>query len=159
MRVRCRATRSAISARTRRRDVANTTVIDEHEAIRLLKEVKDSVGKSFTYTPPAGLDDVYPDLKVCKYQHDGEPSCMIGHALHLAGWSVEELSLLDTEDDIQPAITLWDSYPELFTENAAYIFAAAQVPQDRGKTWHEAYKQAYGDYLFFVASADSATGG
>lgn len=121
--------------------------IDEHKAIALLREVVK--GNEFhVYVQAPSGDGADDDETVCRYQYAGQPSCVVGKALALAGASVDILEWLDDggngANGALSAIQLSD-HMECVTSTAAILFNEAQVRQDNGETWGEAlqYAEAY----------------
>jgi hypothetical protein len=130
--------------------VANAKIIDAAGAHKLLERVVR--GKE---------DHIYvrPVARLCLYEHDGKPSCLIGQALALAGWLPEELAVLDNWPvECTEAAALYEWYPELFTWGGAAVFDAAQKTQDQGGTWGAALERA-GQRLFEVQKAEHDANG
>jgi hypothetical protein len=105
--------------------------IDKDRALELLRQVVE------------GREDfVYPSLVTvdCVYAHRGKPSCIVGHALVLAGATVKRLAELDGLDDggIRNVEVEWLA----LTDEAAQAFGEAQDVQDTGFTWGQALNAA-----------------
>ena len=87
-------------------------------------------------------DYVYSE-EPCQYQYDGKPSCIVGHALHRLGVSIEALEALDAaqEGGGVPASGLPSYLPILVEEgsrSALLSVCEAQEAQDDGIPWGEA---------------------
>jgi hypothetical protein len=79
----------------------------------------------------------------CLYVKDGQPSCLVGHALVKQGWPIADVASLDSDGGIPIAArTLNRVYPDLVSPNAARIFSRAQIAQDGGETWGSALNAA-----------------
>jgi len=107
-----------------------TQTIDAARALDLLRQAVAQDGY--------GDDYVYPYLNDCQYVRNSAPSCLVGHALHLGGWSVDALDgLINTpvRDAVRIGFTSLD-------KEAANVFDLAQVVQDQGGTWGEALRAA-----------------
>lgn len=80
-------------------------------------------------------DYVYPDLDYCHYESDGQPACLVGHALHRLGVPVETLALFDFESGgIEQVV---GDNPDLFEGGGKPLYAVswAQQLQDEGLPW------------------------
>ena len=74
----------------------------------------------------------------CIYVWEGKPDCLIGVALHLAGWSIEELAKYNSRPvDLLPA-----RFPGRLSEDAVTILRKAQSVQDQGWPWGQALENA-----------------
>ena len=87
-------------------------------------------------------DYVYQE-PLCRYQIDGKPSCIIGHALHRLGVSVDTLAMLDggEQGDGVHAVNLPSYIPILVEEGSRSELVAlgeAQEAQDDRIPWGEA---------------------
>lgn len=107
--------------------------IDARRALELLVDVVDQYGE----------DTVYERITVkgrpvCLYVHDGQPSCLVGHALAKAGADVEMLESLNPG---VAALSLDVHVPNV-DSGAAAVFQAAQSVQDYGGMWGEAIDNA-----------------
>lgn len=110
-------------------------IIDADRAYKLLSEVVRKFGEDFVYTRPEAGNK-------CFYAFAGKPSCIVGQALALAGWTYEELCGLDCRHNTS-ASELYEWYPELITWGASHVFGAAQVEQDHGSAWEVALNAAH----------------
>ena len=109
------------------------------KVVELLHEVVEEAGEDHRYKHVSGRE-----LNGCRYEYNGAPSCLVGHVLHRAGWSVNALRDLD-EGGIA-AQDLWyadlpDGVPGV-TQGAALALETAQVFQDDGDTWGTALRAA-----------------
>ena len=126
--------------------------ITARRALELLTDVVDTYGEETRYTrvelhsgygEPIPKDCLLVEMG-CRYFYNGAPSCLVGHVLHRAGWSVNALRNLD--DGGIAAQDLW--YADLpqgatgLTQGAALALEKAQELQDVGDTWGEALKGA-----------------
>lgn len=104
--------------------------IDGDRALELLRQVVAAKGASTRYElrpKPLGA--------TCQYAHNGCPDCLIGHALALAGVTVDELVDMDA-DPVRTGIAFVTLPPRLnLTESARRVFSAAQNKQDDGVSW------------------------
>lgn len=109
--------------------------IDARRALELLTDIVDQYGEDTVYEKVPLLGDQGTG---CRYEYEGQPSCMVGIALHRAGASLAFLNGLDKIG--APADRL---KPEKGVEiQAARVFQAAQECQDTGKTWGQALHEA-----------------
>lgn len=117
--------------------------IDHHKAIELLREVVK--GNEFhIYQEPK----VNGEQKGCKYYWDGEPSCLVGKALALGGFTNDQLAELDNSPDADGgtnASTIYQHFPEV-TAAASLVFDRAQTMQDRSHPWRAALQEAEMEY-------------
>lgn len=104
----------------------------------------------------AGREDyTYPDIyDVCRYVVDGQPSCVVGHVLHRAGWTIDELEYMDDPATIVVAGILDQYEPDRVTARAATILAEAQLTQDARNTWGESLKDARNAYELYEGEED-----
>ena len=108
-----------------------TIEIDKATALRLLREVVAEKGSGYVYT---GL---------CVYAYEGACGCLIGHALHRAGVSIEQLAAMDEQPAADVAIDKVQLPDGLeIDERAKQILYAAQLKQDNGHTWGTALTEA-----------------
>lgn len=79
----------------------------------------------------------------CNYERNGQPSCIVGHAMHRLGVSVLDLREFDAsgdsavEDIIGTNQDLFDKDDELGME----LLIQAQDSQDRGVPWGQSVSQ------------------
>jgi hypothetical protein len=111
------------------------STIDETRALVLLRQVV------------AGREDfVYHvgESERCLYMQGGEPSCVVGHALALAGIPLSEIAGLDGGDDPEASVPAQDlsDVLESVAPAAAWLFGAAQEAQDAGQPWRVALAAA-----------------
>ena len=99
------------------------------EFLHALRQVVAEKGESYTY--PESERDAWD---VCRYWHNGQPSCIIGHALDALGVvvppSLEGMS----------ANSIFREWRAKDPVTRAAL--AAQRAQDRGATWGEALSAA-----------------
>lgn len=116
-------------------------MIDARRALELLTDVVDSGGDDYVY-PKVPMS---PNSQGwgCRYEFQGKPSCMVGHALVRAGVEVGVLADLDRSGP--RAFNLPDFMP-FVSPGAAQVFDAAQTLQDNGKTWGVALDHARTEY-------------
>lgn len=101
-----------------------TIKVDLARAVALLREVVAEYGEEFIYDGSTAAD--------CVYMRDGEPSCLVGHALYRAGERV-------FEEGMCPSLA---ARTVNVTSSADAVFSAAQDRQDNGATWGEALAAA-----------------
>lgn len=104
----------------------------------------------------AGREDyTYPDIyDVCRYVVDGQPSCVVGHVLHRAGWTIEELEYMDAPATLIIASILDEYEPDRITPGAARVLHEAQLTQDARDTWGESLEAARNVYELYAGEAD-----
>lgn len=90
----------------------------------------------------------------CTYQRDGEPSCIVGHALHRLGVSPDLLVEFDTTYELGMSVgDLFENFPQIlddevedpdeWTEEGPVEFLTrVQIGQDSGIAWGQAVKDA-----------------
>lgn len=119
--------------------------IDSKKALDLLREAVKG-NETFVYK-------YFEEAPSCRYQHEGNPSCLIGKVLNLAGVPVFELDLMDAipePDETDGQIVIGGSsinevtLPEgvVLTPKAMTTLATAQSYQDLGFTWGRALQAA-----------------
>lgn len=126
------------------------TILDTEQVVDLLREVVAEKGEGYIYPHVPNPTGVVG----CRYEYEGAPSCLVGHVLHRAGWSVEALKSLDESGS--SAQDLWYlNLPEgvgVVTKAAAEVLEKAQVYQDDGACWgfavREAIKVANGEDVY-----------
>lgn len=123
--------------------------ITARRALELLIDVVDAYGPQTVYERiEVEADDLLtgPEtLFQCRYEHNGAPSCLVGHVLHRAGMSVAELALLDAVGIGASNLTKWG--PTLhISGNAAALLGVAQRAQDNDVPWGQAVDQARATY-------------
>lgn len=126
------------------------TILDAEQVVDLLREVVAEKGEGYVYPHvPNTIGGVG-----CRYEYEGAPSCLVGHVLYRAGWSVEALKSLDESGS--SAQDLWYlNLPEgvgVVTKAAAEVLEKAQIHQDDGDSWgfavREAIKVANGEDVY-----------
>jgi hypothetical protein len=80
-------------------------------------------------------------IKTGRYAIRDEPSCLVGHVLHRAGWSIADLATADEADSGAPCAA--DALVHLgrfagLTPDAARLLRVAQEWQDDCASWAEA---------------------
>lgn len=109
-------------------------VIDAPAALSALEAEVAEHGAETVYRKPDGI---------CRYAHEGAPSCLIGHALARLGASSEQLAAMDgNAPDVAAIETVVLPAGLSLTPHARRVFDAAQQDQDLGKTWREALESA-----------------
>lgn len=124
--------------------------INARRALELLTDVVDAYGEGTVYAKMACFcsDRGCDETLVCTYAYEGEPSCMVGHALIRAGATVGQLEELDRNGggagmlDDPNLSPIWENV----TRGAVGVFFAAQVRQDQGDTWGSALAAAREHY-------------
>jgi hypothetical protein len=104
-------------------------VIDVDDAIRLLEAEVEKAGVAYVYEPPKRDGDWDA---ICRYEFDGQPSCLVGRCYVAAGATAEDLENLDlrnfgsgiSADEVRSLGSL------TITEDAAEVFRRAQEYQD-----------------------------
>lgn len=108
------------------------------QTLDLLRRAAQTRGGEYRYTPPAGVG--------CVYVHEGSCSCLIGVALHLLGWTVEEIEQLDARGHLGTAVGTLSG--KVTADTAAgrlanIVLREAQCQQDNGRTWNVALAAAF----------------
>ena len=88
--------------------------------------------------------DSSPGGRSCSYARDGQPSCIVGHALVRLGLSVGDLELFDELGDSGISEVV-EASGHIFDEDdpeATRKATVAQNQQDHGKPWGEATQGA-----------------
>lgn len=115
-------------------------MIDARRALELLCDVVDG-NEDFVYHED-------PRVGMCMYVLDDQPSCLVGHALVRAGWTVKQVAGLDpvregyTYTGGVSARELSGTFPEYFTVDACLVLATAQSAQDTQNSWGDALEFA-----------------
>lgn len=114
-------------------------LINARRALELLTDVVEG-NEDFRYEHVIDPDNG----SNCVYQVNGEPSCLVGHALVRAGVPMSFLVRMDEE---VAAAEVMDAYlDDSVTPGALKVFGAAQIRQDGGQTWGEALEYARNTY-------------
>jgi hypothetical protein len=106
-------------------------------ALALLREVIAEKGEDYVYPKlePEAAGDRGAVME-CFYVRDDAPSCIVGHVLHRAGVSLDDLRAVEgwTPGDVEqaPPFTLWAD------EMALELLYEVQNEQDAGRSWGEA---------------------
>lgn len=101
--------------------------LDYERARQLLDAAVAAAGPDFIYEPPAGhrqpryVDDSSGELR---------PSCLVGHVLHAAGWTLDELTTVEGQIPSQLG-SPWNR----LTIAARNLLGEVQSKQDIGYTW------------------------
>lgn len=106
--------------------------------ISLVRDIAEA-NPDFTYVPPLKVIDA-SDANGCVYVHDGKPSCLIGHALWMAG--VIDSNFEDRGCNTRAAYDLTRQYG-VEVEEADWL-DSVQRSQDLGVPWGEAVPEADG---------------
>lgn len=117
--------------------------IDGRRALELLIDTVDRYGEGTVYEKVPSLDSA---KFVCRYEYEGNPSCLVGKALYRAGTPLDLLAHLDLFSI--PADKL--DITGYVTTGGALVFHAAQGVQDNGGTWGEALKEARLKYEYLI---------
>lgn len=114
--------------------------IDGPRALALLTEAVNDKGTDYV-------------CRLCEYERDNQPACLVGYALYRAGVSADTLVSMDLPNDgcgdyegDSAIASLSTISPEYFgfqlDELAVVAFSTAQNRQDNGRTWGEALEEA-----------------
>lgn len=80
----------------------------------------------------------------CRYQDQGEPSCIVGLALSKMGVSIDKLDEMDNNCDVfstsVDALCSAELFPIKLNKTEVQALSEAQACQDQGGTWGEALK-------------------
>ena len=112
-------------------------VIDIGSALDLLEEAVEREGTDHVYRPIWVTEANY---LTCVYADHGAPSCIVGHALTLAGVPVEDLEGMN--DDSLRDLYRAGRLPVPLTLGALAVLHEAQESQDRGYSWGEVLRRA-----------------
>jgi hypothetical protein len=108
------------------------------DAHRAVKEAVKAKGEDYVYADPDPQGS-------CSYVHGDTPGCIVGHALHNLGVSIDLLRAMDCSDvPIFAAAYELELVPAgvTATEKALQFFTAAQMHQDMRATWGQALRAA-----------------
>lgn len=111
--------------------------IDARRALELLIDIVDQYGEDFVYQRVTRFDG-----EVCVYTDNGQPSCIVGHALVRAGCPDTVLGILNRD---MGAMNISSVASEV-DDDACRIFSRAQGLQDVGRTWGDALQAAKDEY-------------
>jgi hypothetical protein len=134
--------------------MAVTPITTPAQALDFLSQAVQMRGRDFVYTKRLLPDS---DQPVCRYAWSGQPDCLIGLTLSLAGWTPDMLERLDQyEPNVFSGLSIgWikeiEDFIPLIHLLAAKTLAIAQNAQDTGETWGEALDQA-SEFSEFVAN-------
>jgi len=111
--------------------------ITTEEFTKALEDAVTLMGEGFVYVS-------YP-YDMCQYEIDGEPSCLLGHALWNLGIPMPEVN-----------INIFDLFTLYYDAPSSLSLAAreAQRDQDRGETWGAALSS----FKYILAHPDDAYG-
>lgn len=118
--------------------------IDRPEALDLLRRAVAKKGSDYIYTTPSGV--MAGAGATCSYFDDGEPGCIVGHALAEVGIKAEDLEHEVDGEEVFYNEGLSIENPELIahlrdvcnltiTPAAQRSLLRAQSCQDRGMSW------------------------
>lgn len=111
--------------------------ISRQNALALLRQAVELKGED--YIDPSA----YSTANSCQYvTPDGFPSCIVGHALMIAGIGPHAFTDMNQEDISQVAQELEFRGLADFDEDAVRTLFVAQDVQDSGDIWGEALRQA-----------------
>lgn len=114
-------------------------MIEIEQARKLLREAVDTQGEDFVYNLDGEQSCFYKPLEGPSLLGPDDPryktGCLVGVALNLAG----ETRHQDLRESV---MSLHVYYPDMMSREAAVYFRVAQIAQDEGKTWGEAFKVA-----------------
>lgn len=138
-------------------------VIEKEQAIELLNRAVEEKGADYVY-PRGGLGENSGDDKVCAYERNGAPSCIVGHVFSYLGVPVETLAVLDQQSlsavtDLTRSVPTWIDDEEVhgvpkgevplsvlagiqIDPDALGILRRAQADQDGGIPWGKAVQYA-----------------
>src|SRR5690606_3954990 len=96
---------------------------DHTRALELARAVVAERGEQYRYLPPGGDG-------LCVYADAGAPSCLVGHVLHRAGITVDEL------DEMNGEIGNGEMSERLrLDSDAVELLRHMQEQQDAGAAW------------------------
>lgn len=114
--------------------------IDARRALELLIDVVDQYGEDVVYQKvPLDRNNGVG----CRYEYEGNPSCLVGHVLVKAGADLSVLKGLDVIG--APADKIYTLVGGV-DPAASRVLQAAQDIQDRGDSWGEALDEARAKY-------------
>lgn len=110
--------------------------IDYAAAMRAMREAVNEFGENYVYENSG-------EPGQCVYVLNGAPSCLVGHALHKLGVSLEFLREMDDGSEelagsvpaSSVALVLGGRHIANITEKARMAFMEAQGMQDEGNEW------------------------
>lgn len=113
-----------------------TRTLTGQQALDTLGEVVAEFGDDYTYQPPASDTDT--QYIPPRYIWDGQPSCLVAHALVRHGVTVE--NLLNFEGST--ALLIRQIGDLKLTDAARHVLNAAQEYQDVGNAWGNCLREA-----------------
>ena len=105
----------------------NFAAITEDQYFEALESAVAERGEGYTYDGPSG----------CVYEHNNQPSCLIGLAVTKLGAPIELLKEWDECRNVEGS-GITDVAPVGMPDKVVKFYAAAQRAQDDGDTWGEA---------------------
>jgi len=108
--------------------------IELEQARKLLKQAMETQGPDFVYNPK-GLGECLYEQRQNSEGPQAITGCLIGVALDLSG----ETRHHGFRGNV---MTLRSRYPDMMSADAVLYFYSAQLTQDNGSTWGEAYLAA-----------------
>jgi hypothetical protein len=77
---------------------------------------------------------------ICVYIHNGQPSCLVGHALVAGGvLTVDQLAAVEISTSAEDLV---GDFPAALSAGAGELLAQAQAQQDNGRPWADALAAA-----------------
>lgn len=126
--------------------------LTRENVVKAIEEAVEAKGRAYVYPLlPEGADE-YGEFEyaICTYVRDGQPSCIVGHALASLGVPVEILAGLDAPPGGTGAYRALtglakDRVIEYRAEDWEFItgfLLEAQIHQDGGDSWGDALDKA-----------------
>jgi hypothetical protein len=105
------------------------------DALRALEEAVAEKGEDYAYT---GFDEEDPRFACCLYVYGGQPSCIVGNALHRLGIPLDAFEPYEGKEIIDVVARV--NWP--IEVDAVDVLAVAQGEQDAGRPWGKALAKA-----------------
>jgi hypothetical protein len=116
-------------------EVTEADINECANVLRIMYEIVEEVGHDFFYTRVVNKEGE----AVCRYIHNGCPSCFIGKVLEKLGWTIEEIM---TIENVRPI-----GFGDKFSRLTKKIMCIAQLEQDRGRTWYACSRLAHQRFI------------
>lgn len=115
--------------------------IDARRALELMTDLVDAYGEDYVYGRASSEGSPVQDD--CRYEHNGVPSCLVGHVLHRAGVTISQLLDLDTRGT---SPVEFSGMGLDVTQEAGQLLGRAQGMQDVGVPWGRCLQVARENY-------------
>lgn len=114
------------------------------KAKELIEAAIAEKGADYVY-PRAGASCVNVEqVQVGESEYDLVPSCIVGHAMVIAGFPIEQIWRYASEETAEELVTFMSRYGFISNvhEDAMNLLMYVQAGQDNGRPWGEVYEMA-----------------